>query len=145
MVTRASFHPNPDFNRTLRTERLVKGWFILIFGIVLVTVIGIPVVGMATKFSVSTGFRDGRLQKLTHKGILFTTHEGELALETLGTSWEFSVTDPRLVTELEALPPETHIRLHYTQPLWVKPWEGKSGYLVNRLEVAGARVELQGK
>jgi hypothetical protein len=68
--------------------------------------------------SYSDGERAGILQKLSRKGWLCKTNEGELAMTTVPgvapTLWEFSVRDPAVLPQLrEAL--GRKVVLHYTE------------------------------
>lgn len=91
---------------------------------------------------VSEGHRDGRVQKFSRKGLLRSTWEGELALpgfrrraDGLGNVWLFSVENDQaeLIEQLEKLPPDQDVRIHYREHLW-KSWWHDSAYRVIRVE-----------
>jgi hypothetical protein len=74
------------------------------------------------RWSYSDGERVGILQKLSHKGFLCKTTEGELALYVVaGMSpqiWAFTVRDAQVARRLDSMLGE-RIRLHYTEHLGV--------------------------
>ena len=92
----------------------------------------------------SDGFRDGWLQKLSHKGAFVKSWEGELALPGYGGShkdkpgqsgggaWAFTVDDHEIVEQLQALPPNAYVRLHYVEYVF-NGW-GDTGYRVTRVQ-----------
>lgn len=100
---------------------------------------------------VSDGFRDGVVQKLSCRGVAVRTWEGELVLDRVkyradqngGTGgtvvFEFSVPDPAVAAELEAVPPGEAVRLHYEQRLTTTPLDYESRYRVVRVERLGKR------
>jgi hypothetical protein len=74
----------------------------------------------------SEGYRDGTIQKFSHKGMIFQSWEGELAqagfkvkaaANAESNAFEFSVDDPTIIAEIQNLKPDEHIRLHYRQVL----------------------------
>lgn len=82
----------------------------------------------------SDGYRDGVVRKFSTRGIIFKTHEGELGLDGVAKSvWEFAVTDPEIIKQLEAVPAGQIIRLHYKQYYFSTPWIGNA-YIVNKVE-----------
>lgn len=91
--------------------------------------------------TVSTGYRDGCLQKLSDKGIFWVSTEGELTLPGFcahrgtGNVWTFSVPDAVNADQLRHLKPLQLIRLHYRQVLASKWWISASTYLVERVEI----------
>lgn len=93
----------------------------------------------------STGFRDGTIQKLSEKGFLWKTLEGELAMDGVkvrgsggdvrgGSVMEFSLVDRELFRRLEALPSGTRVRLHYRKVMWCGPWVAGTTYHVQSFE-----------
>ncbi len=106
----------------------------LVFGFPLYMLIG-------SNIHYSDGFRDGILQKASHKGILFKTYEGELALEGFkfkeggksGNVFEFTVDEPSIIVELDKHPGKK-VRLHYKQTLSRLPWQGDTSTRIVRVE-----------
>ena len=96
---------------------------------------------------VSDGYRDGIVQKFSHRGIAVKTWEGDLALEgmkirgtkdgmSVGNVWAFTVDDQSkdVVDLLQSLKPNERVRVHYKQQLTTLPWNGESRYRVIRVE-----------
>ena len=72
----------------------------------------------------SEGFRDGTIQKFSHRGMIFKSWEGELGMVGIkvkagqnaeSNTFEFSVDDSTLVEQIKALEPDEHVRVHYRQ------------------------------
>lgn len=96
---------------------------------------------------VSDGFRDGRIQKFTHKGFGVKTWEGELAMmginskpdlltETnkMASTWEFSAENGEVASQLQKVPAQNLVRLYYHQYWYVPFWTAESNYLVWKVE-----------
>jgi hypothetical protein len=100
---------------------------------------------VGSRVQVSDGFRDGTVQKFSHRGLLFKTWEGELALDGFkldrdgkgGSAWGFSVdaSDAAVVEKLQSVRPGQRVRLHYRATLSSLPWEGNTRYRVTAVDV----------
>jgi hypothetical protein len=81
----------------------------------------------------SNGERKGRLIKITHKGNIFKTNEGEMWLscrQIINTEkFFFSVTNDSVATILKNLQDEC-VDLTYIQYRATLPWRGDSKYIV---------------
>ena len=89
-------------------------------------------------WSYSEGERVGILQKLSRKGFVCKTAEGELALYIISgvtpQIWTFTVRDPGVSHRLDALLGE-RVRLHYTEHLGVPTsCFGDTSYYVDSVE-----------
>ncbi len=89
----------------------------------------------------SDGARSGYLMKVSYKGVVFKTFEGQLnmAQAQYGApplTWEFSAKDRAVYDELLRLEGK-QVRLHYREPYKVLPWQGKTGYIVDKVELTG--------
>lgn len=96
--------------------------------------------------SYSEGVRSGMVVKISKKGFLFKTYEGQLNLQTFGAnkspnivseSFEFSVVDDRqdLVKILEeASLSGERVSLKYTERLVKFFWRGDTKYFVTEVE-----------
>jgi hypothetical protein len=96
--------------------------------------------------SYSSGFRAGTLVKLSKKGFVFKTYEGELNMgmyvsEQAAASaptmvWDFSVEDnPELISKMEAaMLTGRRIKLKYNEKFFRIFWIGDSKYIVYDLE-----------
>ena len=114
------------------------------FGSVALFVISLIVfvqfIGCDTTYS--EGHRDGVLQKFSHQGIFVTSHEGELALpgfrvrgESTSNTFEFSVDDAEIIEQLESLPAETPIRVHYRQVFKNARMRHATSYRATKIEI----------
>lgn len=95
----------------------------------------------------STGYRDGTIQKVSTKGVLFVTTEAEMALagfKMAGTNdrvtgsnvFSFSITDPTIAKQIEEIGPNETVRIHYLQFWWSAFRNGQSKYRATRIEKA---------
>lgn len=100
----------------------------------------------------SDGQREGTLQKLTNKGMIWRTWEGELAVEGMkisgnkdgmsgGNVFSFTVDDPAVVEAMRSAVGHK-VRLHYREALTHVPWNGDTSYRITRAEVLGQKTAL---
>ena len=95
------------------------------------------------------GVRAGTVLRISKKGILFKTYEGQLNLETFGAlrganpimeAFDFSVepSEKQLIEELQqvALTGE-RVNLHYKKRYLTFPWRGDTKYFSTRVERVG--------
>lgn len=94
----------------------------------------------------SEGVRSGVLMKISKKGVIFKTHEGQLNIggfdqtNDVGVSnvWEFSVTDDAVLEKLEdAMDHSQRVKLLYTEKYITLPWRGETKYFVYEVEELG--------
>ena len=120
--------------------RLVKKILIAI----VVIVIGVFAFFYFGKFS--EGYRSGKVMKVSKRGVIFKTWEGQMDLQTFGAvrdnknmvteTFKFSVEDnPQLIKELEdaALAGE-RVNLHYYERYIKVLWRGDTKVFVNGIE-----------
>ena len=85
----------------------------------------------------SDGERKGTLIKITRKGNVFKTYEGEMWLSCRQVvnveRFEFSIHDQSLADSLENLQDEC-IKVYYQQYRHSLPWRGESQYLITKFE-----------
>lgn len=113
------------------------------FAMVILLIVLWAFIGSSIQYA--DGHRDGVIQKLSHKGLIWKTYEGELATAGFklrgegrgGNAWEFSVTDPSVFAQLGRLPQDAPVRLHYVQYCATLPWLGSTTYRVTRVELLG--------
>lgn len=99
----------------------------------------------------SSGVRSGIVVKVSSKGMLFKTYEGQLNLDTFGAlksanaiseSFEFSVagSERDVMHDLEAssLTGE-RVSLHYVERYLRFPWRGDTRYFVTKVDRKGAQ------
>ena len=114
---------------------------------VLLIALGAIVVGLAlfvwiSNWTYSKGTRAGYLIKITKKGVVWKTYEGELNLGGVtndpqsgigGNIWHFSgpkKSTHQMFSELEG----DRVKLHYRQVYKNMPWQGKTTYMVYDIE-----------
>lgn len=90
-------------------------------------------------YTLSEGSRTGTLFKVSKKGVMFKTYEGQLHLAgsmmlTQQSTWDFSATDASVYAELQKHEGKT-VTLHYREVTDAFPWQGDTDYLVYRVDV----------
>jgi hypothetical protein len=85
-------------------------------------------------YTLSEGTRSGMLFKISKKGKIFKTYEGELHLA--GSSimnkesvWKFSAIDASVYDKLQQFEGK-NVKLHYKEIVDAFPWQGDTDYLV---------------
>jgi hypothetical protein len=95
-------------------------------------------------FTYSDGSRAGLLQKLSRKGTIFKTYEGEMILSSVQSNnnvplasekFFFSVSDKRVADQLNKLQGE-FIVVYYREMNGTLPWRGESAYVVDSVSVS---------
>lgn len=84
------------------------------------------------------GDRVGAVAKLSRKGIIFKTWEGQLILGGQGTvttnTWDFSVTNDAVLDDLrKAMDSGKNARLSYHQNFFPRPWSGSTTYFIQKV------------
>jgi hypothetical protein len=124
-----------------------KGWLVIGGGLLLLGgLLCGGYVGLGN-FEYSDGHRDGYVQKMSKKGVVWKTWEGELAMPGFGSgsgkktgqsdggnTWAFSVENDEVAQELDKLQASQFVRLYYKERLWALPWRGSTGYFVYKVE-----------
>lgn len=118
-------------------QTIVKGFFIIL----LLAAVGGGAYLWVSNWTYSEGSRSGTLIKLSKKGVVWKTYEGQLNLGgfqpsedgVTGNIWEFSVQKKEFYQELSQYEGE-RVRLFYRQVYNVMPWQGKTEYLVYEAE-----------
>jgi hypothetical protein len=98
------------------------------------------------------GVRAGTVVRISKKGIIFKTYEGQLNLKTFGAlkgaspfaeAFDFSVAKKRedVVRELEAVALSgERVSLHYIKRYTIFPWRGGTKYYIVEVEREGERT-----
>ncbi len=91
-------------------------------------------------YTISEGSRTGTLVKMSRKGVMFKTYEGQLHLagSTImnnQSSWEFSVANTATYDALQKLE-GNDVTVYYKEKVQAFPWQGDTDYLVYRAEKA---------
>jgi hypothetical protein len=90
-------------------------------------------------YTYSDGARSGMLQKLSHKGNLFKTYEGELVLSSVASSnnvalasekFYFSIADDSIAKKMLEYEGK-RVKLQYKEKKGTLPWRGDSRYIVD--------------
>lgn len=91
----------------------------------------------------SEGTRAGQLIKISKKGVVFKTNEGELNLGGLrmgttndaleGNIWQFSVMDEEVLQKVKSLEGK-RVKLRYKERYKSMPWQGKTNHIVVGVE-----------
>lgn len=94
----------------------------------------------------SEGVRSGIVLKISKKGFLFKTYEGQLNLMTFGASksqnlvaenFDFSVSkyEKDVIKQLEEVSlTGERVRLHYKEKYVTFPWRGETKYMIYKVE-----------
>ena len=90
-------------------------------------------------YPVSEGIRSGNMIKISEKGYVFKTFEGELHLGgsqmmTKNSIWTFSVKDRGTYEEIQKFE-GVNVKLYYKQLVDPFPWQGDTEYLVYKVEL----------
>ena len=92
------------------------------------------------------GVRAGNVVRISKKGVIFKTYEGQLNLQSFGAlkgastfaeTFDFSVENgkPEIVRELEAVALSgERVNLHYVKRYSIFPWRGETKYFVTSVE-----------
>ncbi len=85
-------------------------------------------------FTFSDGIRSGELIKISHKGLLVKTWEGEISQGISGAKmFEFSVTDEEVVEQLKEFQGQ-YVKVEYVERLDTFFWWGDTNYFVTKVE-----------
>jgi hypothetical protein len=99
-----------------------------------------------SKVDYSDGYRDGTIQKVSNKGVMFKTDEAEMILGGMTADGDgatatfnrekffFTIADKEVLKQIEALPPGSKVRLHYRQSLTYWKPSGSSDYFATKVE-----------
>ena len=90
--------------------------------------------------SYSDGSRAGVVMKISRKGYLFKTYEGQLNLGVQQKPWPFSVdgSNEQVINALQdAAQTGERVRLHYEEKFVQFAWRGDTRYFITEVERAG--------
>ena len=94
-------------------------------------------------YTFSDGSRIGMLQKISHKGNIMKTYEGELVLSSISSTagvgiasekFFFSIEDQKVADQMLTLEGKK-VKLHYQQKNGSLFWRGDSDYIVDGVSV----------
>lgn len=124
----------------------IKRFFGLFF---VVALLGAGVYFWVCNMTYSNGQRAGTLIKISRKGVVFKTYEGQLNLGGVsmdaqeglsGNIWEFSVQKDEIYNQLQDLQGQK-VKLYYRQKYKGMPWQGKTNYYIYQVELVKQRRE----
>ncbi len=134
-----------EFQQVVRDGAGALGRKLLrLFGIFLLFVaLGAAAYVWVCGWTYSDGSRAGYLVKVTRKGVVFKTHEGQLNLggvqtdpqgQIIGSTWDFSTTDSEVYDNMQNLEGRK-VKLLYRERYKAMPWQGKTNYFVYEVQV----------
>ena len=136
------------FNDQLNSvKHSTMGFFRKLFiGLLVIALLAVAVTFLSTQMAYSEGDRAGVVSKLSKKGYVFKTHEGELNVGAQGqvgnmsnNLWQFTIAggDERLTKDIEdAMTTGKRVKLHYEQRYMKFSWMGDTEYFVTRVDAA---------
>jgi len=89
-------------------------------------------------YTISEGTRTGTLFKISKKGVVFKTYEGQLhlggsAVMTQQSVWDFSAANGAVYNTLQNYEGKI-VKCHYKQMVHAFPWQGDTDYIVYEVE-----------
>lgn len=114
----------------------------LLWGIA-IAVLGLAAYIGACNITYSKGTRSGLLNKVSYKGVVWKTYEGELNMGSIttrnengiiGNTWAFSVWRDDIYQQLQDYQGQP-VKLYYRQKYKAMPWQGKTDYFIYRVEL----------
>ncbi|HHM21630.1 MAG TPA: hypothetical protein ENJ20_06360 [Bacteroidetes bacterium] len=123
----------------VKAKRFTRRLLWSVAGLITIGIIGFF---LWANYTYSEGTRSGNLIKISKKGYIFKTYEGQLKLggidlqneeEGLSDTWSFSVKNINIVRQLEKLQGEKVI-LRYKEINKAMPWQGDTNYFVTDVE-----------
>ncbi len=124
----------------------IRRFFLILF---LLSLAGGGVYLLICNWTYSEGQRAGTLIKISNKGVVFKTYEGQLNLGgiaagneegMIGNIWSFSVWKNDIYHQLQDYQGQ-RVKLYYREKLKAMPWQGKTNYFVYRLELVTEKNE----
>ncbi len=116
-------------------------------------VIGVLVLSIALYFTImyyatfSEGYRSGELIKISNKGMVFKTWEGELSQGIAGAQiFKFSIldSDEKIIQEMKDMQGE-YVKVTYVERYRTFPWWGDTKYFIKEIvkEDSPFKVKLE--
>jgi len=117
----------------------VKKFFLVIL---ILAILGAGGYYWVSSWTFSQGTRAGTLIKISKKGVVFKTYEGQLNLGgfqsdaasgVVGNIWEFSVLEGDVYKQLQQYEGK-QVKLHYKERYNSFPWQGDTNYFIYKVE-----------
>jgi hypothetical protein len=117
--------------------------------VVIALVVGVAWFSLMYWGTYDEGVRAGNVLRISKKGMLFKTYEGQLNLQTFGAlkgtspimeAFDFSVEsdDEQVIKDLEAVALSgERVNLHYVKRYATFPWRGDTKYFITKVERTG--------
>ncbi|MGB1017732.1 MAG: hypothetical protein ACPGVH_01575 [Chitinophagales bacterium] len=109
----------------------------IFLGIILLAGLGFGIyAAVIYSFTYSDGYRAGELVKITHKGMIFKTWEGEISQGVAEAQrFHFSVEPKQLevINDLQELQGK-QVKLNYKERYGTFPWLGETKYFITGVE-----------
>jgi len=115
--------------------------------VIFILIIGILVFSFFYFGTYGEGDRVGKVMKISEKGVLFKTYEGQINMEGFGAvksenmfsqTFEFSVEKDRsdIIENLKtAMNNGKRVNIHYIERYWRIPWRGDSKHFVRGVKI----------
>jgi hypothetical protein len=137
-----------EIQQTVNSAKQATGRFFkrLFLGILILLLLAFALTYLSTQFAYSEGDRAGVVSKLSKKGYVIKTFEGELNVGAQGqvgnmvnNTWAFTVAenDENVAKLIEdAVTSGKRVKLHYEQRYLKFSWMGDTEYFVTKVEPA---------
>lgn len=113
--------------------------------LVIITLITVLYFGFLHNASYSEGVRSGELIKVSHKGILFKTWEGEISQGISGAQiFAFSVLDnnKKVITDLKEMEGQ-YVQVSYKERYKTFPWWGDTRYFITSVKKVNSPFKIK--
>lgn len=120
--------------------------------LIIIVAIGIIVFSVLYWGVYDEGVRAGNVLRVSKKGMMFKTYEGQLNLQTFGAlkgvnpimeAFDFSVEgdEEQVLKDLQAVALSgERVNLHYIRRYAIFPWRGDTKYFITKVERVGANA-----
>lgn len=127
----------------INKQKIKRGALITVGSILVLVIAGLLIY---TNFTYSKGYRNGTVVKISDKGMMFKTWEGQLNIGAYtnedggapSTIWEFSVpgSNEQVLQDINtAIDNGKRVKLHYKEKLVTLPWRGDTKYLIYKVDI----------
>lgn len=115
----------------------------ILLWVLLIAIIGAGAYFGACNLTYSKGQRAGLLNKVSYKGVVWKTYEGELNMGSfdtdevsgvIGNTWSFSVWKDDIYEQLQEYQGQ-QVKLFYRQKYKAMPWQGDTDYFIYKVEL----------
>ncbi len=112
----------------------MKWFFGILFGLIFLTILGFGSYAfLIEKIPYSEGTRTGKIIKISKKGIVFKTWEGELSQGlAMSEKFIFSVNDAKVIKDIQKYEGKNNVKLYYEERYAKLFWQGDTQYFVVR-------------